>query len=65
MADPVCAYCRQHPALPDVLPFCSERCKMADLGQWLTGQYRLAGTPNDPLDFPDDDADHASEEPSL
>jgi endogenous inhibitor of DNA gyrase (YacG/DUF329 family) len=22
-------------------PFCSERCKMADLGQWLTGAYSI------------------------
>lgn len=27
-------------------PFCSERCKMADLGSWLNGDYRL------PLDEP-------------
>ncbi len=23
-------------------PFCSERCKMVDLGKWLGGEYRLA-----------------------
>ncbi len=23
-------------------PFCSERCKMIDLGQWLDGQYLIA-----------------------
>ncbi len=22
-------------------PFCSERCKMIDLGQWATGAYRV------------------------
>lgn len=22
-------------------PFCSERCKFADLGSWLRGDYRL------------------------
>lgn len=22
-------------------PFCSERCKLADLGSWLNGDYRL------------------------
>ena len=26
------------------LPFCSERCRMADLGKWLDGAYRI-GTP--------------------
>jgi len=23
------------------LPFCSERCKLGDLGAWATGEYRL------------------------
>ena len=26
-------------------PFCSERCKMIDLGHWLDGSYSLAGEP--------------------
>jgi endogenous inhibitor of DNA gyrase (YacG/DUF329 family) len=26
-------------------PFCSERCKMADLGAWVTGGYRIPGEP--------------------
>jgi len=25
-------------------PFCSERCKLADLGRWLTEDYRLPAT---------------------
>ena len=24
-------------------PFCSERCKLVDLGQWATEQYRIPG----------------------
>jgi hypothetical protein len=24
-------------------PFCSERCKLADLGRWLKGDYRIPG----------------------
>jgi len=27
---------------PDWRPFCSERCKLADLGRWLSGDYRVA-----------------------
>ena len=23
------------------LPFCSERCKLVDLGKWATGDYRI------------------------
>ena len=25
------------------LPFCSERCKLLDLGAWLDGAYKIAG----------------------
>ena len=24
-------------------PFCSERCRMIDLGAWVTGEYRVPG----------------------
>lgn len=27
------------------LPFCSERCKLIDLGKWAAGEYRIAGPP--------------------
>jgi endogenous inhibitor of DNA gyrase (YacG/DUF329 family) len=29
-------------------PFCSERCKLADLGRWLSEDYRVPG--KDPSD---------------
>lgn len=25
----------------ELFPFCSPRCKMADLGRWLGGEYRI------------------------
>jgi uncharacterized protein len=28
-------------------PFCSERCKMVDLGAWLTGAHAIPGEPVD------------------
>lgn len=32
-------------------PFCSERCRLADLHQWLEGAYCIATEPTDsPLD---------------
>ncbi|HUS25632.1 MAG TPA: DNA gyrase inhibitor YacG [Candidatus Binatia bacterium] len=45
---------------PDVAtrPFCSERCKMADLGAWFSGRYSIpadepdSGLPQDPADSP-------------
>jgi endogenous inhibitor of DNA gyrase (YacG/DUF329 family) len=27
----------------DVFPFCSKRCRLLDLGQWLDGRYWIAG----------------------
>jgi hypothetical protein len=58
---PRCVYCRAQPERPEWRPFCSERCKMADLGRWLSGGYRVAGPstdepPGDPIDEdePDD-----------
>jgi endogenous inhibitor of DNA gyrase (YacG/DUF329 family) len=26
-------------------PFCSERCKLIDLGRWLDGHYAIPGDP--------------------
>lgn len=26
-------------------PFCSERCRLIDLGNWLGGRYRIPGEP--------------------
>lgn len=45
MPDPrLCVQCRQRPVDARFRPFCSERCKMADLGRWLSGEYRIPGT---------------------
>jgi uncharacterized protein len=59
MADgPLCVYCRRRPVQPGFRPFCSERCRLADLGRWLGGDYRVAGPPVDPSgahDAPDGD----------
>lgn len=35
-------------------PFCSERCRMIDLGHWLKGNYRL---PEDPKKVSEDEQD--------
>jgi endogenous inhibitor of DNA gyrase (YacG/DUF329 family) len=50
---PLCVYCRQRPVDPTWRPFCSERCKLADLGRWLQGDYRVPGAQDSPRD-PDD-----------
>jgi len=37
-------------------PFCSERCKLIDLGQWATEKYRVPVEPvRDELEAPDED----------
>ena len=56
-SDAACVYCRHLPADPAWRPFCSERCKMADLGRWLMGDYSI---PADPVPEPpgDDDSEH-------
>jgi hypothetical protein len=41
-------------------PFCSERCKLIDLGEWLTEQRRIPGdpAPGDPVREPRGDDDY-------
>ena len=46
--EPPCAYCGRHPIDPVWRPFCSERCKLADLGRWLSEDYRIPGAPIPP-----------------
>ena len=29
-------------------PFCSDRCRLLDLGKWLSGSYSIPGPPVDP-----------------
>ena len=29
------------------LPFCSERCRLVDLGKWFDGEHRIEGVPGD------------------
>ena len=45
-----CPICRETYRLraeepPPHFPFCSQRCRMIDLGRWLDGDYRVAGRP--------------------
>jgi uncharacterized protein len=42
-------------------PFCSERCKMIDLGAWASEEYRVAVKGNDE----DPDARSAASEPDA
>lgn len=40
-------------------PFCSERCKMADLGAWANEEYRVPIPPDEPDDPLADDRSDA------
>lgn len=57
-----CPICKQ-PVSADTVgkpgstfPFCSERCKLRDLGKWLSGAYQI------PVEANDDEADETSPE---
>lgn len=38
-------------------PFCSERCKMTDLGAWATEKFRIPQEKPDTGNLPDSDED--------
>lgn len=42
-----CPHCEHEVAWPETktYPFCSERCRLIDLGVWASGDYRLPGEP--------------------
>ncbi len=46
---PVCKSPAPWEANPD-RPFCSERCRLIDLGRWVDGSYAIPGPAADPLE---------------
>jgi endogenous inhibitor of DNA gyrase (YacG/DUF329 family) len=42
-APALCVFCRRQPIDPAWRPFCSERCKIQDLGRWASDAYRIPG----------------------
>jgi endogenous inhibitor of DNA gyrase (YacG/DUF329 family) len=42
---PICSRRFQAPTLDDwpPFPFCSERCRLVDLGRWVDGKYAIPG----------------------
>ncbi len=43
---PICSRQFQVAKLDDLpsFPFCSDRCKLVDLGRWIDGSYAIPGT---------------------
>ena len=42
---PTCRKLHEYDIKSPFRPFCSERCKLIDLGAWASGDYRIEGTP--------------------
>ena len=42
-----CPHCDREVTWPETTtyPFCSERCRLIDLGVWAAGDYRVPGEP--------------------
>ena len=57
-----CPICRSEVSWEENLhrPFCSERCRLLDLGAWAEGRYRVPGKKIEPEDIPDNDDDDES-----
>ena len=36
-------------------PFCCERCKLIDLGEWADEKHRVPGEPTNPSELPNGD----------
>ena len=45
MSARICVFCRREDAQAPWIPFCSERCKLQDLAQWIDGRYRVPAEP--------------------
>lgn len=44
---PQCGEATEFSAANRYRPFCSERCRLIDLGAWASDRYRVAGDPMD------------------
>ena len=51
---PLCVQCRRRPVDPAWRPFCTDRCKLLDLRNWIDERYRVPGDPGSSLPRDDD-----------
>ncbi len=49
---PICSKGFETPSLDEwpSFPFCSERCKLVDLGRWIDGDYAIPEKPQNPAE---------------
>jgi len=53
-----CPICKKDVALGEAeFPFCSERCRLIDLGNWSAEKYRISSPANPQVDEEDPDTD--------
>jgi endogenous inhibitor of DNA gyrase (YacG/DUF329 family) len=47
---PICSKTYEIARLDDLptFPFCTERCRLVDLGRWIDGKYAIPGAPAEP-----------------
>lgn len=61
MTEPRCPTCGQpagrRPENP-YAPFCSERCRLLDLGRWFDETYRVPARPDESDEIPPPEGDH-------
>ena len=55
-----CSICHREfqPEDSPAMPFCSERCRLIDLGRWLDEDYGMPIEPEDKGEYPQIDTDH-------
>ena len=51
---PLCVQCHRRPVDAAWRPFCSERCKLLDLRNWIDERYRVPGDVGSSLPGDDD-----------
>ena len=58
-----CPICKKEVGMDDpYMPFCSERCKLIDLGNWASDKYVIS-TPIEPgAEMPDEEQEDSSEQ---
>ena len=56
MTRSLCVHCRDRPVEPEWRPFCTERCKLLDLRNWIDGRYSVPGD-TETLSEQSDDSD--------
>jgi endogenous inhibitor of DNA gyrase (YacG/DUF329 family) len=53
-----CPICKKDVRLGEAdFPFCSERCRLIDLGNWSAEKYRISSPANPQMDEEDPDPD--------